>query len=244
VAVVTGTTSGIGAAITRQLDASGFRVLATGRRTDRLTTLMDGCANVHSITADVTRDGVMNDLFTAAARQWGHLPDTAVLCAGRGLRGTLLTSDEDRWRELIEVNYLAVARQLRDCAAHFLRDARAHPEQPVRDLVVIGSTVGRHVSPFNPVYGSTKFAVHSLVEGLRQEVCEHNIRVTLVEPGFVKTEFQAMAGYDPQWFQTLEAESGPFLTADDVARTVEFVLGQPPHVHLDDIRIRPTRQRT
>jgi NADP-dependent 3-hydroxy acid dehydrogenase YdfG len=243
VAVVTGATSGIGAAITRLLGASGFRVLASGRREERLKAMTDKCDAVCGVAGDVTRDGLMGDLFAAAVRHWGRPPDAAILCAGHGLPGTLLTSDERRWRELVEVNYLAIAHQLRDCVASFLRDAAERPDTPVQDVVVIGSTIGRHVSPFNPIYGSTKFAVHSLVEALRQEVCGHNVRVTLVEPGFVKTEFQAVAGYDADWFRALEAECGPFLLAEDVARTVEFVLRQPPHVHLDDIRIRPTRQR-
>jgi NADP-dependent 3-hydroxy acid dehydrogenase YdfG len=127
------------------------------------------------------------------------------------------------------------------CASLFVRNSTNNAQ--VQDIVVIGSTVGRQVSAFNPVYGATKFALHSLVEGLRQEICEHNIRVSLIEPGFVISEFQESAGYDMQWFRQLEQESDPFLTPEDVARAVNSIASQPAHVHIDDIRLRPTRQR-
>jgi NADP-dependent 3-hydroxy acid dehydrogenase YdfG len=107
---------------------------------------------------------------------------------------------------------------------------------------VIGSTVGREVSARNPVYGSTKFALHSLVESLRRAVSASGVRVTLIEPGFVRSGFQDSAGYDREWFADVERASGPLLVPDDVARVVRFVVEQPPHVHVDDIRLRPTRQ--
>ncbi|ATS51818.2 SDR family NAD(P)-dependent oxidoreductase [Xanthomonas citri pv. phaseoli var. fuscans] len=113
----------------------------------------------------------------------------------------------------------------------------------MQDIVVIGSTVGRTLSAGNPVYGATKFALHSLVESLRQELASSLIRVTLIEPGFVRSGFQQSAGYDMNAFDTLERDLGPFLSAEDVARSIRFVLDQPPHVHIDDIRLRPTRQR-
>jgi len=65
----------------------------------------------------------------------------------------------------------------------------------------------------------------------------------LIEPGFVRTSFQEVAGYDMNWVTSLERELGPFLAAEDVGRVIEFVLSQPPHVHLDDVRMRPTRQK-
>lgn len=125
----------------------------------------------------------------------------------------------------------------------FTKQAEADGGSQVRDIVVIGSTVGRQVSAANPVYGSTKFAVHSLVEALRQEVCALNIRVTLIEPGFVRSGFQEAAGYDTAWFEGVAAASGPLLVPEDVAEVVQFVLDRPKHVHLDDIRLRPTRQK-
>lgn len=242
-AVVTGATSGIGAAVFGRLVQGGMRSLGVARREERLRELQarhPGRAFGHA--GDLRAPGLMADVLRGAEAVLGVRPDVFVLAAGHGLPGTLLTSDPARWGELLELNCLGLMHQLRACAAYCLEAADTAPAG-VQDIVVIGSTIGRQVSAFNPVYGSTKFAVHSLVEALRQEVCGSRIRVTLIEPGFVKTEFQEAAGYDAAWFGSLERDMGPFLDGEDVARTIEFVVGQPPHVHLDDIRIRPTRQR-
>lgn len=255
--VVTGATSGIGAAAVHRLARRGIPVVASGRNLPRLAELEAAWTGpvrrVVGVAGEASEPDLVGRLFTAAATAWDRLPDLAVLCAGHGLPGTLLRSDPDRWAALFEVNCLATFRHLRDIAQRFVveagaeegtaAEASAGPERRVRDIVVVGSTIGRQVSAFNPVYGATKFALHSVVEALRQEVCQHGIRVSLIEPGFVKTGFQAAAGYDPDWFRTLEAEQGPFLDADDVAAAIEVVVTQPPHVHLDDIRIRPTRQK-
>jgi NADP-dependent 3-hydroxy acid dehydrogenase YdfG len=245
-AVVTGASSGIGRAIADRFVRSGLRVVAAGRRADKLTELVDELAGqpgtVLPFVGDMTHPGYAADLLAAAGREWGPA-SIFVAAAGRGQPGTVLHSDADRWRELIDANYLAILHQLRDCGTEFVARAKADGGSEVRDIVVIGSTVGRQVSAMNPVYGSTKFAVHSLVEALRQEVCGYNVRVTLIEPGFVRSGFQATAGYDAAWFESVAQDYGPLLVPDDVADVVEFVVTRPTHVHLDDIRLRPTRQR-
>ncbi|MDT8916013.1 SDR family oxidoreductase [Amycolatopsis sp. PS_44_ISF1] len=241
VAVVTGASSGIGRAVVTNLAGAGTRVVAAGRRAEALAELATYGAIV-PFAAEMTRPGHTEELLGTAEREWG--PATiAVLAAGQGLPGTVLGSDPARWRELLEVNYFAVLDQLRVCGARFREQAEADGGGQARDIVVIGSTVGRQVSAANPVYGSTKFAVHSLVEALRQEVCEFGIRVTLVEPGFVRSGFQQTAGYDQEWFESVADQYGPLLVPEDVATVVDFVVTRPNHVHLDDIRLRPTRQK-
>src|SRR5690606_39148895 len=111
-----------------------------------------------------------------------------------------------------------------------------------RDIVVLGSTVGRHVSPFSSLYGGSKFAVHGMVEGLRREVARHGIRVSLIEPGIVKSEFQGVAGYDPETFGAFMEKVAPVLSPEDVARAIAFVASQPAGVHVGDVLIRGTRQ--
>ncbi|MGC4864786.1 SDR family oxidoreductase [Micromonospora sp. DT53] len=245
VAVVSGASSGIGRAVAAHFVRRGIRVVAAGRNVDELAKLVDELSGepgeVRTVCADVTEPDHPERLL-AAAEDWGPV-SIVVLSAGQGLPGTVLGSDPDRWRELVEVNYLAVLHQLRASGAYLRARAEADGGRQVRDIVVIGSTVGRQVSAANPVYGSTKFAVHSLVEALRQEVCVHNVRVSLIEPGFVRSGFQEAAGYDMTWFEKVIQENGPLLTPDDVAETVGFVVDRPAHVHLDDIRLRPTRQR-
>jgi NADP-dependent 3-hydroxy acid dehydrogenase YdfG len=111
-----------------------------------------------------------------------------------------------------------------------------------RDIVVIGSAVGKHVSPFSSMYGGTKFAVHAMAEGVRRELGPKGVRVTLLAPGFVVSEFQGVAGYDPKWFEQVVDRIGPALTPADIARAVVFVASQPAGVHVSDLLIRPTRQ--
>jgi NADP-dependent 3-hydroxy acid dehydrogenase YdfG len=246
VALVTGATSGIGEATARLFVKNGMAVVAGGRGRDRLDELVNRLSpdggEIVAVPGDLTDPSTLPAMFEAAVRQWGQEPNVAVLSAGRGLAGTVLSSDPARWAELAEVNYLSVLRQLRECAGRMARD-NAPGDERVADIVVLGSTVGRQVSAANPVYGSTKFAVHSLVDALRQEVCRRGVRVSLVEPGFVRTGFQRAAGYDPVWFEEVARDNGPLLTGEDVAAAIAFVVGQPAHVHIDDVRIRPTRQQ-
>jgi NADP-dependent 3-hydroxy acid dehydrogenase YdfG len=117
----------------------------------------------------------------------------------------------------------------------------AYPKSAA-DIVIVGSVVGRNVSPFSAVYGSTKFAVHALAEGLRREVGPKGIRVSLVEPGIVLSGFQAAANYSDEMVQGFEDRWGPLLIGDDVANAIHYIVTQPPHVHISDIMIRPTRQ--
>lgn len=246
-AVVTGASSGIGRAVAERFVREGMRVVAAGRSKERLTTLADDLAGqpgtLATHTGDMNEPGDTGRLLARAGEEWGCEPTVFVLSAGRGLPGTVLGSDAGRWPELIETNVLAVLHQLRACGELFRESARADGGRQVRDIVVMGSTVGRQVSAANPVYGSTKFALHAVTEALRQELCAHGVRVTLIEPGFVRSGFQDAAGYDREWFASVEEQCGPLLTPQDVAETVAFVVGRPAHVHLDDIRLRPTRQK-
>ena len=147
---------------------------------------------------------------------------------------------------MIRTNLLGAARLMRTAATHMLadlekRDSGNWQARP-RDIVVLGSVVGRHVSPYSSMYGSTKFGVHGLAEGLRRELSPKGIRVTLIEPGFVVSEFQGVAGYKDEWFKGVVDKIGPVLRPIDVARVVSFVCAQPPYVHVGDVLVRPTRQ--
>jgi NADP-dependent 3-hydroxy acid dehydrogenase YdfG len=115
-------------------------------------------------------------------------------------------------------------------------------EKRPHDIVVIGSTVGRHLSPFSSLYGSAKAGVHMLAEGLRRTMGPRGVRVSLVEPGIVRSEFQEAANYDPVSFGKFMDSIAPVLSPEDVARMVMFIVGQPAGVHVNDVMIRPTRQ--
>ncbi len=238
---ISGATSGMGKAVLEIAARSQTAVAFSGRRAERIAELEGEHPNTAGICADAVEGDHYERLCTLAQERFGRSPTAFLLSAGRGLPGTLTTSDMQQWEALLHVNVLGAMRQLRACAEHFTRQAET--DLRVRDIVVIGSTAGRTLSAANPVYGATKFALHSLVESLRQELCAKRIRVTLIEPGFVRSEFQATAGYDMAWFDNLEQEQGPFLSGDDIANIIRFALELPAHVHVDDFRIRPTRQR-
>ncbi|MFG0259987.1 MAG: SDR family NAD(P)-dependent oxidoreductase, partial [Phycisphaerales bacterium JB041] len=142
-------------------------------------------------------------------------------------------------------NLLGAAKLMRAAAHHLLADIENSGvswQQEARDIVVLGSTVGRHVSPFSSMYGSTKFAVNSLAEALRREIGPKGVRVSLIEPGFVRSEFQGVAGYAEDWFAQVVERIGPVLTPEDCAEIISFIVSRPPAVHLSDALIRPTRQ--
>jgi NADP-dependent 3-hydroxy acid dehydrogenase YdfG len=246
IAVVTGATSGIGRATASRLADVGHRLVINARAPETLADfayqLRASGACVTSIPGDASSPETIERLIQACSAEFGGPPSIGIVNAGGGLPGTVLTSDASRWEELLRVNVLGALRQMRAFAEAMVPGAQAAPLAEPLDIVVTGSTVGTNVSPFNSVYGASKFAVHAAAEGLRREVGPLGIRVSLVEPGVVATNFQAAARYDPDWFEAYSAEIGPVLDADDVARAIEFITGQPPHVHLNVAMLRPTRQ--
>lgn len=246
IAIVTGASSGIGRAAAVRFAARGYRLVLNARDSDALAVVADdlaasGC-ELTAIAGDAVEPEVLDRLVCACQELFGGPPSIGIANAGGGLPGTLLTSDPARWEDLFRVNVLGALRQMRAFASAMLPIAEASPLNQALDIVVTGSTVGTNVSPFNTVYGASKFAVHGAAEGLRREVGPIGIRVSLIEPGIVATNFQSAAGYDAHWFSTYSDEVGPVLAPDDVARAIEFVTDQPPHVHLSSAVLRPTRQ--
>jgi NADP-dependent 3-hydroxy acid dehydrogenase YdfG len=254
VAVVTGASAGIGEAIAREFVASGAQVVLNARRAERLdaicTELNRGLAIPAAASApgDAADDATIAAMLNTAKRQFGREADLVVVNAGRGLKGSVSDSDVSQWEELLRTNIMAAARLMRAAAKRMLEDKSRDVDSQVpwtshpRDIVIIGSIVGRHVSPFSSMYGATKFAVHGMAEGLRRELGPKGVRVSLVEPGFVTSEFQGVAGYDPTWYEGVLGKIGPVLSPSDVARTVAFAASLPAHVHVSDWIVRPTRQ--
>jgi NADP-dependent 3-hydroxy acid dehydrogenase YdfG len=254
-AIITGASAGIGLAIAEELASRGAKVVLNARRADRLDALAAELNRNHpepraaAAPGDSADETVIQSMFNTAKRRFGADADLVVINAGRGLAGSVATSDPAQWDEMIRTNILAAARLLRAAAHRLLgsADPNTAPLDPgwtarPRDIVVIGSIVGRHVSPFSSMYGLTKFAVAGMVEGQRRELAPKGIRLTHIAPGFVVSEFQGVAGYKDSWFQGVLDKIGPVLDPADVARVVAFACEQPAHVHLGDVVIRPTRQ--
>lgn len=253
IAVVTGASAGIGWSAAATLAAAGCRVVINARRREKLDELLAsiGPERASIIAGDCADEDVIQAMFNAARDEFGRgkrEADLVVVNAGRGLNGSVVTSDPTVWEEMIRTNLLGAARLIREAAARMLKEIErdaAHGKpwtEHARDLVVLGSTVGRHISPFSSMYGSTKFAVNSLAEAARRELGPKGIRVTLLEPGFVVSEFQGVAGYSSDWFKAVVDKIGPVLEPADIARVIHDVTALPARVHLSDIVIRSTRQ--
>lgn len=243
IAIITGATSGIGEAAARRFVASGYGVVGNGRNAEKLRALEQelGAAFI-GIAGDASDSSLIERLFGAATEHFGKTADIVVANAGRGLGGSVKDADLSRFEEILKLNVTGVLDLLQKAARKMIVKQQADYPISAADIVIIGSVVGRHISPFSAVYGATKFAVHSLAEGLRREVGPKGIRVSLVEPGIVVSGFQDAAGYSGDMVHNFEDRFGPLLHGEDVANAIHYIVSQPPHVHISDIMVRPTRQ--
>lgn len=238
--MVTGASSGIGLATARVLASQGLRVAMAARRADRLTVLRDELRNAGSeatvIPTDLRDEQQTLDMFRQVRERWGGV-DVLVNNAGLGRRAPLMSAETALWREMLDVNVLALCV----CTREAVRDMQARGTDG--HIVHISSMAGHRVPPSSGVYSATKFAVRALTEALRQELhaAGSPIRVTAISPGYVETEFAAV--YD----QSEEAARQTYgrmkvLEAEDVANAVVYVLGQPAHVQVHDVLLRPHKQ--
>jgi len=243
IAIITGTTSGIGEATLRRFIAAGFGVVGNGRNTEKLSLLENeigpACCTV---PGDASDTGVIEQLFTLAKDRFGREADIVVANAGRGLAGSVKGADLTQFEDVLRINVTGALWLIQKAAQNMVVvQENAYPDAAA-DIVIIGSVVGRHISPFSAVYGASKFAVNALAEGLRREIGPKGVRVSLVEPGAVQSGFQAVAGYDEATVDTFHQKFGPLLIGKDIANAIYHIVTQPPHVHISDIVVRPTRQ--
>lgn len=260
IAIITGASAGIGESLTHDLAKQGAKLVINARREAKLNEIASAHpeGQIQVLAGDAADPALPAKLLDAAKERFGAEADLVIVNAGRGLRGSVTDSNTDEWEEVVRTNILGASYLMREAAnrmAKQLPDPATDAEgfeaawqnivesgTPARDIVVLGSTVGRHISPFSSMYGSTKFAVNSLAEALRREMSKFGVRVTLIEPGIVRTEFQEAAGYEMEGFGAFMQRVGPVLTADDISRSILFTISQPPAVHVCDVMVRPTRQ--
>jgi NADP-dependent 3-hydroxy acid dehydrogenase YdfG len=239
VAVITGASSGIGEATAEALAAEGASVVVAARREDRLADLSgrieDRGGRVLAASCDVTDESQAHGLIRKAEEEFGRV-DILVNNAGVMLLSSVGKGLSDEWRRMFDVNVLGLLYTTDAAIETMKRQGSGH-------LVNVSSLAGRKVTrDSSGVYAGSKFAVGAISEGLRQELLQDNIRVTIVEPGAVETELaDHITDEDAR-----ESLGGllklEILQAEDVANAIVYVVTQPERVSVNEILIRPTQQ--
>lgn len=239
--LVTGATAGIGASCARAFAREGARVVATGRRTERLEALAAELRDEHGAevwtgSLDV-RDRAAVESFRDELRADGVVPDVVINNAGKA-RGMdpLQSGDPDDWDEMIDTNVKGLLWVTRAFLPAMIEADRGH-------VVNIGSIAGRWTYPKGNVYCGTKYAVVALTEGLNMDLAGTRVRVSSVDPGLVETEFSEVRFHgDSERAESVYRGYTP-LSPDDVADAVLYVVNAPEHVDVFNLVLMPTDQR-
>jgi NADP-dependent 3-hydroxy acid dehydrogenase YdfG len=235
VAVVTGASSGIGAATVRALAADGFSVIATARRKDRLDALASQVAGVEVFPADLTK----SDDVEALARLCNEKKvELLVNCAGGAFDAASISDgDPEIWRKSYEVNVIATLRITQALLPAMISAGRGQ-------VVFVTSTAGHRAYENGGSYVAAKFAERSLAHTLRLELNGQPIRITEIAPGMVKTEEFALNRFDGDASKAAKVYEGVEapLTAEDVAESIRWSVSLPEHFNVDSMVIRPVAQ--
>ena len=221
--LITGASSGIGAATARQAADAGYRLVLAARSTEKIDALaaeLDGDDRAIAVTCDVAEWDQQQAMVKTALDAFGRL-DVVFANAGFGAPRGFQESDVEHWKSMVLTNVYGAALTIR-ASLDALKESRGH-------LLLTGSVAGRR-AVVGSLYSATKWAITGMGESLRQELNDTGVRVTVIEPGMTDTPF---------FENPLEIEP---LQAEDIARAVMFAVAQPPHMDVNEILIRPTAQ--
>ena len=220
--LITGASSGIGAATARRAVEEGWRVVLAARSVDRLQELSEelgGSERALAVRCDVTEWEQQVEMVAAAVEAFGRV-DVAFANAGFGAKRGFSEDTVEHWREMVLTNVLGAALTIRATMGQLIAN-RGH-------LLLTSSVAGRRVLP-GSLYSCTKHAVTAMAEAARQELHDKGVRVTSIEPGMVDTPFFDQRPRDA-------------LQDDDIARAVIYAVNQPEHMTVNEVLIRPTAQ--
>ncbi len=225
--MITGASSGIGAAAARRAAAAGYRLALGARRDDRLRLLaneLGGDGRAIATHCDVGEWEQVEGFARETIEAFGRI-DVVFANAGFGAKRGFLEESPEHWRSMVLTNVLGVAHTIRATLPHLLERGTGH-------YVLTSSVAGRRALP-GSLYSATKWAVTAIGEGLRAELRQMHdntgIRVTLIEPGMTDTEF-------------FDQRPENALADDDIARAVIYAISEPPHVDVNEVLVRPTSQ--
>ena len=237
VGLVTGASSGIGEATALALAAEGARVAIAARRMHRLNELasrvrQDG-GEALPVEVDVSDEGQAAAMVERVLHELGRL-DMLLLIAGVGVAAPFQNTTTAEYRQMIEVNFLGLLYPIHAALPAMKRQGSGH-------IVIMSSGTGRYIHP-SVVYSGTKHAASAMAESLRREVGKDFIRVTVIEPGAVKTEFTSQMRTDVR--ESVERRLGDMeqLESEDIAAAVVYAVTQPRRVNVNILTLYPTQQ--
>ena len=240
-ALITGASSGIGAAAARALAGEGYDLVITGRRTDRLQMLNDTLEREYGIKVHVLGFDIRDRFQTESAID--ALPDRFrhidLLVNNAGLAAGFEHIDQGDtldWDRMIDTNVKGLLYITRIVAQKMIADGTGG------HIVNIGSIAGTQAYENGTVYCASKHAVHALSQGMRMDLLKYGIKVTEIRPGMVETEFSVVRFHgDRKRAEEVYRGIDP-LTGDDIASIIVWIVSLPPHVNINDIEVMPARQ--
>jgi NADP-dependent 3-hydroxy acid dehydrogenase YdfG len=244
VALITGSSSGIGAATARRLAVEGAAVALVARRRDRLEELAATISSQGGTALVLEADVISQEQAAAAVErtvtELGRL-DTVVSNAGVMLLGPALDAPVAEWDQMVAVNVQGMLYLVHAALPHLMRAARDSPRR-VADLVTISSTAGRVARPDSSVYNLTKFGVNAFAEALRQEMIAHRVRVSVIEPGTVDTELASHLRSSIRQAAQSQIESIEPLRPEDIADAVAYIVTRDRRVAINELLVRAAEQ--
>lgn len=232
VVIITGASSGIGAATARVLAQEGCKLILAARSADKLRVLAEELgANALAVPTDVTNGSDVKEMVAKTVEHFGRV-DVLFANAGIYIPGEVAEGDPDAWANLMDVNIDGVLRCVHAVLPHMTA-------QKSGDILVTSSISGLIDIHWEPVYSASKHAIQGFVHTLRRQVAESGIRVGAISPGMVANELWGFTETDQIDKQIAEHAS---IRSEDVARAVVFMLSQPPHVTIRDLVMLPQNQ--
>lgn len=237
IALVTGASSGIGAATAMMLAGEGALVVAIARRADRLRDLVDRIdaagGEALAIAVDVTDEAQVETMIAKVIENYGRI-DILLAIAGIGVAAPFDNTTPAEYRQMMEVNFLGLLYPIHAALPGMKQQGAGH-------IVIMSSGTGRYIHP-SVVYSGTKHAASAMAESLRREVGKDGVRVTCIEPGAVKTEFISQMRDDVR--ASVEQRLGDMeqLEADDIAAAILYAVTQPRRVNVNILTLYPTQQ--
>ena len=236
-ALVSGASSGIGAATARTLAAAGMDLILLARRAPHLNRLREELRARHAVQVDTVELDVREAALVGALHERVDLSRVDVLINNAGLAKGVEKLFEGKvadWDAMLDTNIKGLLYLTRVVLPFLMRNGRGH-------VVNVGSVAGRWVYPGGAVYCATKFAVRAVSEGLRMDLLGTPIRVTNIEPGLVETEFSEVRLQDKARAKTVYEGYTP-LSDMDVAEAIHWCVSRPPHVNVQELVLFPTAQ--